>query len=224
MFGPSSEGRERQDYTVRPRPRNLVGLTHASRQGRAHPFREVIIGRQLELTTTSPEQTQSVAGMIAAVMRAGDVIALTGEIGAGKTCFVQGAAASLGVTDRVTSPSFILRKEYQGRIGVLHLDVYRLESMQEVLDVGFAEALDNGRITFVEWGDAMAPLLPSDHLEVELRLPAMDDAGIAAAGAAGDWLPEPRTLVLRPHGHDWTRRLVDLLDQLRPWLVDSEEA
>lgn len=152
------------------------------------------------------------------------MIALTGEIGAGKTCFVQGAAAALGVTDRVTSPSFILRKEYRGRIGVLHLDVYRLDSMQEVLDVGFAEALDNGHVTFVEWGDAMAPLLPGDHLEVELRLPPLDDAGMATAGAAGDWQPEPRTLVLRPHGHDWTRRVVGLTGDLRPWLASGEVA
>jgi tRNA threonylcarbamoyladenosine biosynthesis protein TsaE len=149
------------------------------------------------------------------------VIALTGEIGAGKTCFVQGAAAALGVTERVTSPSFILRKQYQGRIPVLHLDVYRLESMQEVLEIGFAEALDDGHVTFVEWGDAMAPLLPADHLEVELRLPPLDEAGLATAGAAGGWVPEPRRIVLRPHGHDWSRRLFEIDVELRSWGVES---
>lgn len=159
---------------------------------------------------------------MASVMRAGDVIALTGEIGAGKTCFVQGAAAALGVQDRVTSPSFILRKEYRGTIDVLHLDVYRLESMQEVLDVGFAEAAD-GQVTFVEWGDAMAPLLPRGHLEVELRLPPLDADGAATAASAGDWVPEPRNLALRPHGDDWTARIVEVMDQLRPWLVPAGE-
>ncbi|CAN5380887.1 tRNA (adenosine(37)-N6)-threonylcarbamoyltransferase complex ATPase subunit type 1 TsaE [soil metagenome] len=178
---------------------------------------EVIIGRQLELITESPDQTQTVAGLVAAVIRPGDVIALTGEIGAGKTCFVQGAAAALGVTERVTSPSYILRKEYKGRIGILHLDVYRLESMQEVLDVGFAEALDDGHATFVEWGDAMAPLLPDDHLEVELRLPPLVGSALDHAAEAGDWRPEPRRLILRPHGHDWMRRMVDLVDLLTPW-------
>ncbi len=158
-------------------------------------------------------------------MRPGDVIALTGEIGAGKTCFVQGAAAALGVTDRVTSPSFILRKEYRGDVDILHLDVYRLESMQDVLDVGFEDALGNGPagrawVTFVEWGDAMAPLLPQDHLEVELRLPPLDAEGVSNAAAAGDWIPEPRTMIVRPHGDDWTRRIVDLWSDLNPWQTE----
>jgi tRNA threonylcarbamoyladenosine biosynthesis protein TsaE len=154
-------------------------------------------------------------------VRPRDVIALTGELGAGKTCFVQGAAAALGVTERVTSPSFMLRRDYDGRVGIMHLDVYRLESMQEVLDVGFAEATADGRVTFVEWGDAMAPLLPRDHLEVELRLPDLDEIGQASAAQAGDWVPEPRRLRLRPHGDDWTGRLADVHHRLRPWLAEG---
>ncbi len=147
------------------------------------------------------------------MLRAGDVVALTGEIGAGKTCFVQGAAAALGVTDRVTSPSFILRKEYRGeQLDVLHMDVYRLESLQEVLEVGFAEVGTASAVVFVEWGDAMAPLLPADHLEVEFRLPPLDEATPAASAA--DWQPEPRTLHVRAHGHDWARRLIEVRDQL----------
>jgi tRNA threonylcarbamoyladenosine biosynthesis protein TsaE len=150
------------------------------------------------------------------------VIALTGEIGAGKTCFVQGAAAALGVRERVTSPSFILRKEYQGRqLRVLHLDVYRLESLQEVLDVGFAEGHGNGHVTFVEWGDAMAPLLPHDHLEVELRLPWLDATTVGSAAVAGDFEPEPRTLILTPHGHGWARRLNEARPALKPWMVEE---
>lgn len=155
-------------------------------------------------------------------MRPGDVVALTGEIGAGKTCFVQGAAAALGITERVTSPSFLLRKEYHGDVDVLHLDVYRLESMQEVLDVGFGEAIEDSRgtsawVTFVEWGDAMAPLLPADHLEVELHLPPLDTDGLTTAASAGDWQPEPRTIVLRPHGPEWARRLDEAQPALKVW-------
>jgi tRNA threonylcarbamoyladenosine biosynthesis protein TsaE len=163
--------------------------------------------------------------VLATQMRPGDVVALTGEIGAGKTCFVQGAAAALGVTERVTSPSFLLRKEYHGDLDVLHLDVYRLESMQEVLDVGFGEAVADGHerhwVTFVEWGDAMAPLLPDDHLEVELHLPPLDVDGIASAGSAGDWQPEPRTIVLRPHGAEWVRRLDESQAALTVWVDAS---
>ena len=82
---------------------------------------------ELELVSRSPDQTKKLAATIAGALRPGDLVALTGELGAGKTCFVQGAAASLGVTDRVTSPSFLLRREYEGRVPVLHMDHLELE-------------------------------------------------------------------------------------------------
>lgn len=183
------------------------------------------MSRPLELVTTSPAQTHEVAGVVASAVALGDVVALTGELGAGKTCFVQGAAAALGVTERVTSPSFILRKEYDdGRLPLLHMDVYRLESLQEVMDVGFGEALDRQRVTFVEWGDAMAPLLPTDHLEVELRLPELNATTAASAASAADWEPEPRRLLLWAHGPSWSRRLAELYPRLRPWVRTEEES
>lgn len=177
--------------------------------------------RLIELITTDPTQTRAVAQVVAGVVVGGDVIALTGELGAGKTCFVQGAAAALGVTERVTSPSFLLRKDYRGRLDVMHLDVYRLETLQQALEIGFDDALAGEGVAFVEWGDAMAPLLPPDHLEVELRLPPLDpelglppaDAGSPAADGA-----EPRTVTLRAHGHGWTRRLAEMEPALRRWL------
>ncbi|MGH8902709.1 MAG: tRNA (adenosine(37)-N6)-threonylcarbamoyltransferase complex ATPase subunit type 1 TsaE [Egibacteraceae bacterium] len=132
------------------------------------------MAREVRLVSRSPEQTRRIAATVAGALRLGDVVALTGELGAGKTCFVQGAAAALGVPDRVTSPSFVLRREYQGRVPVLHLDVYRLSTLQEALDIGYEEALDRDWVTFIEWGDAMSPLLPVDHLEVEFRLPEPD--------------------------------------------------
>lgn len=180
-----------------------------------------IIGQILHLVTTDPDQTREVAGTVAAALVPGDVVALTGELGAGKTCFVQGAAAALGVSDRVTSPSFVLRKEYQGHEAtVLHLDVYRLESLQEVLDIGFDEGRAGDQVTFVEWGDAVAPLLPREHLEVELRLPDLADGD--APHAAEDAVPsEPRTIVLVPHGHDWSRRLQEIRPMLKSWLVEE---
>lgn len=181
--------------------------------------------RRIALRTTSAEQTREVAAVVAEVLIAGDVVALTGELGAGKTCFVQGAAAALGVTARVTSPSFILRKDYCGtELELLHLDVYRLERMQEVLDIGFGEALDGARVTFVEWGDAMAPLLPPDHLEVELRLPPLTDEQVEHAGEPADWQPEPRLLVLRARGHGWARRLGDISSRLQRFEAPGEAA
>lgn len=160
---------------------------------------------ELVCATASPAETRQLAAVVAATLRPGDVVALTGELGAGKTCFVQGAAAGLGVTERVTSPSFVLRREYEGPVPVAHLDVYRLDTLQDVVELGFEELLDEGRVTFVEWGDAMRPLLPADHLEVELRLPPLDAAD------------EDRRLVLRPHGDDWRRRLAVLAPALAAW-------
>jgi tRNA threonylcarbamoyladenosine biosynthesis protein TsaE len=165
----------------------------------------------LYLRTDSPEETRAVAGVIATALRSGDVVALTGELGAGKTCFVQGAAAALGVTTRVTSPTFILRREYPGRIPIVHLDVYRLDTLADVAEIGFEEIFDPQRVTFIEWADAMSPLLPPDHLEIELST--------VLTREPDDEADDARRLVLRPRGDDWRRRIGGLFDELRQWAV-----
>ena len=169
--------------------------------------------RELVLTTTGADDTRRLAATVAGALRIGDVVSLTGELGAGKTCFVQGAAAALGVAERVTSPTFLLRREYDGRVPIVHLDVYRLDTLQDVVDLGYDEALDQRRVTFVEWGDAIAPLLPGDHLEVEFLLPEPDVAAEAEV--------EPRDLVVRAHGLDWSRRMAGLVADLAAWSVDG---
>jgi tRNA threonylcarbamoyladenosine biosynthesis protein TsaE len=173
------------------------------------------VSAELVLVSRTPEETRKVAATIARALRPGDVVALTGELGAGKTCFVQGAAAALGVTDRVTSPSFMLRREYTGDVDVLHMDIYRLETLQEVIDLGYEEVFDQLRVTFIEWGDAMSPLLPRDHLELEFRLPAVPLPAIE-----GD---EERRILLRPRGEDWLRRLPALVSELQPWAPPTED-
>ena len=105
---------------------------------------------------------------LAALLLPGDVVSLTGDLGAGKTTLVQGAARALGVTDHVASPSFVLVREYRGSIPVYHLDVYRLDRVQEVLDLGFEDLLDPQGVVFVEWGSVIEGLLPDSHVEVEL--------------------------------------------------------
>ena len=171
---------------------------------------------EVELVSRTPQETQRLAAIIATALRPGDVVALTGELGAGKTCFVQGAAAALGVTQRVTSPSFVLRREYDGDVPVLHMDIYRLETFQEIVDIGYEEVFDQSRVTFIEWGDAMSPLLPRDHLELEFRLPPPD--------APAEPGPELRRIVVRPRGDDWLRRMAVLREQLESWSGDDAEA
>lgn len=171
---------------------------------------------EVDLLAQTAADTREIAGLIAEALQPGDVVALTGELGAGKTVFVQGAAAALGVAERVTSPTFLLRRDYDGRVPVLHLDVYRLHDLQEVMELGYEEVLEGGFVTFVEWADAMAPLLPADHLEVELTLaepPTTDEM----------WDAQPRRIVVRPRGHDWARRLTRLSGDLAPWARDTGE-
>ncbi|MBA2528836.1 MAG: tRNA (adenosine(37)-N6)-threonylcarbamoyltransferase complex ATPase subunit type 1 TsaE [Euzebyales bacterium] len=173
---------------------------------------------ELHLRSSGVADTRKVAATVAGALRPGDVVALTGELGAGKTCFVQGAAAALGVTGRVTSPSFVLRREYAGRLPVLHLDVYRLETLQEVDDLGYAEAGDRSQVAFIEWGDAMSPLLPPEHLEVEFRLPPL------GAPVNLEAMDEERTIIVRPRGEDWLRRLRGLSADLHRWRVPGVDA
>lgn len=159
---------------------------------------------RLALRTSGPQDTRALASAIAEALGPGDVVSLTGELGAGKTCFVQGAARGLGVSGRVTSPSFLLRRDYQGRVAVLHLDVYRLDDVGEVVELGLEEAADGQRVTFIEWGDAVGPLLPPDHLEVELRTHDLAE-------------PERRCITLTAHGDGWRRRLDEIAARLATW-------
>src|SRR5439155_26235436 len=105
-------------------------------------------------------ETRAVGEAMAGVLGSGDVISLTGDLGAGKTTLVQGVARGLGVTQPVLSPTFTLVREYRGIAPIYHLDVYRLARLQEVMDLGFEEIIDRGAIVLIEWGEAIGALLP----------------------------------------------------------------
>jgi tRNA threonylcarbamoyladenosine biosynthesis protein TsaE len=121
-----------------------------------------------ELTTRSPEETEAAGEQLAATLGPGDVVALTGELGAGKTCFVQGLVRGLGVTGGATSPTFVLVNHYRGRVPVYHVDAYRTGSLSELLDLGLDEMLDGAGVTIVEWADRLEPLLPARAVRVTI--------------------------------------------------------
>ena len=120
------------------------------------------------IESQSADDTTAAGERLAATLRPGDVVALTGELGAGKTCFTQGLARGLGVTGRAVSPTFVLVNEYRGRLPVHHVDAYRTESLTELLDLGLDELFAGDGVTVVEWADKLLPLLPPDTIHVHI--------------------------------------------------------
>jgi len=119
-------------------------------------------------TSRSPEDTQAIGERLGARLEAGDVVACIGELGAGKTCFLQGLARGLGVQADVTSPTFVLINQYRGRLPVYHVDAYRTESLSELVDQGVEELFHGNGVAVVEWADKLLPLLPPHAITVTI--------------------------------------------------------
>jgi tRNA threonylcarbamoyladenosine biosynthesis protein TsaE len=125
--------------------------------------------------STSAAETRAVGAAISSCIAPGDVVVLSGNLGSGKTTIAQGIAAGLGVTEPVVSPTFAIVREYEGRVPVAHVDVYRLDHVQELNDLGFEEILDGSRVVLVEWGDLVAPMLIAEGDRIVVRLHNVDD-------------------------------------------------
>ncbi len=118
--------------------------------------------------TASPAETEEVAARVAALLRPGDVVTVSGELGSGKTTFVRGACRALGVTARVTSPTFTIGHRYEGRVPVAHLDLYRFTAVSAA-EWGDLEPYFDGTVAFVEWPEAAGADLPSPRVRARLR-------------------------------------------------------
>ena len=121
--------------------------------------------------TQSTRETIQIGKRIGKLLRAGDVIALVGELGSGKTHLIKGLAAGVGVerSNRITSPSFTLIHEYQGRIPFFHVDLFRLATEGEAEELGLEEYFVRGGVTAIEWADKIAELLPKELIWISLR-------------------------------------------------------
>lgn len=136
----------------------------------------------IEVVTADPEATGTLAARLAAVARPGDVLCLWGDLGAGKTTFAKGFARGLGVTATVNSPSFVLMSEYEGRLPLFHIDLYRLASAADVVAGGLVDERQASGITLVEWPERWGTELPARRLDVRIG-GAGDDPRRIAIGA-----------------------------------------
>ena len=200
----------------------------------------------LTARTTGADDTRALAGAIAACCGVGDVVLLAGDLGAGKTTFAQGFGRALGVVERITSPTFTLVQQYPCAgpevLTLLHADVYRLDHVAEVVDLGLTELVEDGAVALVEWGDVVAPVFGGGTLVVRLGadVPGVGVGGPLVVGGddsgddSGDAVDEVRTVTVIAGGDgdgdgerdgdgtgSWAGRWTGLRRSLGPWLVSS---
>jgi len=178
--------------------------------GRDEPFIE--FGKTLWLAreVPTPEEMQALASRLAPLLRAGDLLVLSGDLGAGKTTFTQGLGEALGVRGPITSPTFVLARTHPSLVGgppLVHVDAYRLGDLSEIDDLDLDSTTDSA-VTVVEWGDGMAEQLTDSwlHVKIEVRGPRpIDPLGTRHDGEIGDVPDEvdPRVVTIKPHGARW---------------------
>lgn len=151
----------------------------------------------LVVPSTGPADTAALATAIAEIVVAGDVLVLGGDLGAGKTTFTKAFGAALGVSEPITSPTFTLAQQYvSGRLTLHHLDVYRLDQLEEVIDLALPELYESGGVVVIEWGDTISPALPAGYLLAKFAFgDADDDRSIALTAVGTAW--QARTPALR---------------------------
>ncbi len=124
----------------------------------------------MEYQSNSVQETEELGRKLAQYLKAGDVIAYTGDLGAGKTAFTRGVAQGLGIAERITSPTFTIVDEHEGgRLPLFHFDLYRLYSAEELFDIGWEDYLQRGGVCAVEWSERMEDMLEEEPIWVEIR-------------------------------------------------------
>lgn len=160
--------------------------------------------------THSAAETTGLGRHLGSLLRPGEVLLLTGELGTGKTTFVRGLAAGLGVDERVRSPSFqIVRTHDSGRYPFVHIDLYRLGSATEVLELGLEELIAPPAVAAIEWGDKASAIAGPDYLELEFAWSTDDE--------------ETRTIRFIPSGR-WRERMGELGESVRAWAAAAPDA
>ena len=153
--------------------------------------------KSLELNSHSPEQTQLLGSYLGELAQEADVFLLVGELGTGKTCLVQGIARGLDVREYAFSPSFVILREYHGRLPLYHIDFYRLDDIEEIADLGLEEYFYGDGVSVVEWAEKGLQVVPRDNLLITIHyIPASQTK---------------RSICLKPQGE----RYYELIEQLK---------
>ena len=126
--------------------------------------------KSLQIVSSSPEQTRKIGMKLGELAAPGDIILLVGSLGAGKTCLTQGIARGLGIREYTASPSFVLVREYQGKLPLYHVDLYRLDRVEEVAQLGLDDYLYGKGVCVVEWADKGLSVLPEGHLLIDMQI------------------------------------------------------
>jgi tRNA threonylcarbamoyladenosine biosynthesis protein TsaE len=155
----------------------------------------------LQLATHSPEQTQHLGTQLGKLAMGGDVFLLTGELGSGKTCLTQGIAWGLDVEEQAFSPTFILVREYRGRLPLYHIDLYRLDRIEEIIDLELEQYFNDERVCVVEWAEKGKEVLPHENLLIKLEYTS----------------PTDRLITLEPHGERYEQLVKFLKAALKTW-------
>jgi len=155
----------------------------------------------IKFISHSQEQTQRLGTRLGELAQASDVILLTGNLGSGKTCLTQGIAWGLGVKEYAFSPSFVIIREYHGRLTLHHIDFYRLDHIEEIADLGLDEYLYGKGICVVEWAEKGMAVLPAEHLLINLSYISDTE----------------RSISLEPKGKHYTQLLKSLNLDSKTW-------
>lgn len=131
------------------------------------------------------KETEEFGKKLGSILKGGDVLSLSGDLGAGKTTLTKSIGIGLGVEDYITSPTFTLINEYQGRVPLYHFDVYRLEGKEDLLDLGYEDYFYSNGVTIVEWGDRIEDILPEDRVNIEIEETDQEDERIITISGQG---------------------------------------
>ena len=134
------------------------------------------------INVSNKKELEKIAEKLGELVGSGDVICMVGELGAGKTTFIQAFAVGLGVEDYVTSPTFVLINEYDGRIPLYHFDVYRINHVNEMGDLGYEEYFYGDGVCAIEWADLIEDILPDNYLWIEIKITGTESRQVCFMG------------------------------------------